>query len=72
MNALLSMGGYAPFIWSAYGFFFITIIILFITNPSPTVFKYDTDGECCIYSLCSLDDFSGLPHCMGYYQKTQN
>ena len=32
MNELISMGEYAPFIWSAYAFFFITIIILFITN----------------------------------------
>ena len=32
MNELISMGGYAPFIWSSYGFFFITIITLFITN----------------------------------------
>ena len=32
MNELLSMGGYAPFIWTAYGFFFIAIITLFISN----------------------------------------
>ena len=32
MNELINMGGYALFIWSAYGFFFITIITLFITN----------------------------------------
>ena len=32
MNELLDMGGYAIFVWSAYGIFFFSLIIFFLIN----------------------------------------
>ena len=32
MTDLMYMGGYAAFVWSAYAFFFFSIIMLFVFN----------------------------------------
>ena len=32
MNEFLDMGGYAIFIWSSYGIFFVSLIIFFLIN----------------------------------------
>ena len=32
MTDLMYMGGYAVFVWSAYAFFFFSIIMLFVFN----------------------------------------
>ena len=43
MNELISMGGYAPFIWSAYGFFFICL--LYTSDAADDLLCVDLGGR---------------------------